>query len=226
MHQSSGSNTSPIASKPKEAIPIFLVDDHAVVREGIRRLLELDGDVVIVGEADSAEEALNQLRFCAPKVVLMDIRLPGISGIEATRHIKAQHPDLRVLILSAFGDEHLAQAIEAGADGYVLKTTKRAELMEAVRRAAQGHALIDQDLTGNLLNQFAKLFKNSQVQGLKQRQLVILKRVSEGASSKKIAVELSISDATFKRDMRRIFDHFGVNDRAQAVAEAYKRSLL
>lgn len=135
MHQSSGSTTHPVASKPKVAIPIFLVDDHTVVREGIRRLLELEGDVVIVGEADSAEEALTQLRYCAPKVVLMDIRLPGISGIEATRHIKAQHPDLRVLILSAFGDEHLAQAIEAGADGYVLKTTKRAELMEAVRRA-------------------------------------------------------------------------------------------
>ena len=148
------------------------------------------------------------------------------SGIEATRHIKAQYPDLRVLILSAFGDEHLAQAIEAGADGYVLKTTKRADLMEAIKQAAQGHSLIDKDLTGNLLGQFAKLYKDSQIQGLTLRQRMVLKRVSEGASSKKIAGELSISDATFKRDMRGIFDHFGVSDRAQAVAEAYKRSLL
>ena len=226
MYQSSGISTQPVVSKPQRAIPVFLVDDHAVVREGIQRLLELEGGIVVVGEAGSAEEALTQLRYCAPKVILMDIRLPGLNGIEATRLIKVQHPDLRVLILSAFGDEHLAQAIEAGADGFVLKTTKRAELMEAIKLAAQGQSLIDQDLTGNLLGQFAKLYKKSQIQGLTQRQLIVLKRVSEGVASKKIASELSISDATFKRDMRGIFDHFGVNDRVQAVAEAYKRSLL
>lgn len=210
----------------KAPIPIFLVDDHAVVREGISRLLELDAGVTVVGEAGSAEEALNQLRFCAPEVVVMDIRLPGIDGIAATRQIKAQYPNIRVLVLSAFGDEYLAQAIEAGADGYLLKTTKRADLMDAITQLAQGRSLIDRDLTGNLLREFSDLYKDSQARDLTQRQLTILTRASEGASTKEIAAELSISRATFTRDLHRIFDVFGVGDRIQAVAEAYRRGLL
>lgn len=211
---------------PGTPIRIFLVDDHAVVREGIRQLLELDGGVTVVGETGSAEEALTQLRFCSPEVVVMDIRLPGIDGIAATRQIKAQCPNIRVLVLSAFGDEYLAQAIEAGADGYLLKTTKRADLMDAITQLAQGRSLIDRDLTGNLLSEFSNLYKDSQALGLTQRQLTILTRASEGAPTKEIAAELSISRATFTRDLRRIFDVFGVSDRTQAVAEAYRRGLL
>ena len=207
-------------------IPVFLVDDHPVVREGIRRVLEMDEGISIVGEADSAEEALNQLQFSSLEVVLMDIRLPGISGIEATRQLKSEHPEVHVVILSAFGDEYLAQAIEAGADGYVLKTATQAELVSAVKQAAIGQSPIDSDLTARLLSQFAELSKLSQTKGLTQRQLAILRQVAQGIPSKEIGAALAISEATFKRNMRAIFDYLGVNDRAQAVAEAYKRQLL
>ena len=103
-------------------IQVFLVDDHPVVREGIRRLLELEEGISVVGEVASGEEALKQMDARPADVVLMDIRLMGIDGIETTRRLKATHPDLRVLILSGFGHEYMSQAIEAGADGYLLKT--------------------------------------------------------------------------------------------------------
>ncbi len=207
-------------------IPVFLVDDHTIVREGIQRLLELDDGREVVGQAGSAEEALDQMEAAEPQVILMDIRLPGVSGIEATRLIKARYPYLRVLVLSAFGHEYLAQAIEAGADGYVLKTAKRDELVAAVKRTAKGQGHIDETLTGGLLGQFAELYKASREQGLSQRQLTVLQRVAQGVPSRDITAELSISDATLKRDVRAVFNYFGVNDRAQAVAEAYKRRIL
>ena len=207
-------------------IPVFLVDDHTIVREGIQRLLELDDGIEVVGQAGSAEEALDQMEAAEPQVILMDIRLPGVSGIEATRLIKARYPYLRVLVLSAFDHEYLAQAIEAGADGYVLKTAKRDELVAAVKRTAKGQGHIDETLTGGLLGQFAELYKASREQGLSQRQLTVLQRVAQGVPSRDITAELSISDATLKRDVRAVFNYFGVNDRAQAVAEAYKRRIL
>jgi len=207
-------------------IRVFLVDDHPLVREGIRRLLATDDAILITGEAATAEEALSKIQSSSPQVILMDIRLPGISGIEATRQLKEQHPDLRVVILSAFGHEYLAQAIEAGADGYVLKTVSPSELVAAVKQAADGQPPIDSDLTAGLLGQFAQLSRLSRSQGLTQRQLAILRGVSQGVPSKEIAAQQAISDATFKRDMRNIFNFFDVNDRAQAVAEAYRRNLL
>lgn len=207
-------------------IPVFLVEDHHIVREGIRRLLELDKEIAVVGEADSAEEALKQVEFSSPQVVFMDIRLPGMDGIEATRQLKARYPEMRVVILSGFGHEYLAQAIEAGADGYLLKTTSQEGLVDAVKQAAGGQTPIDSELATRLFGEFAELYKRSQPAGMTRRQLTILQRVSKGIPSKEIAVELNISDATFKRDMRGIFDYLGVNDRAQAIAEAYNRKLL
>ena len=207
-------------------IRVFLVDDHPVAREGTRRLLGVDGEIAVVGEADSAEEMLKQVEFCTPEVVLMDVQLPGISGIEATRQLKEGHPEVRVVILSAFGHEYLSQAIEAGADGYVLKTASQTELSGAVKQVAGGGSPIDRELMGKLLGQFTELAKRSQSQGLKQRQLTILQGIAQGVPSKKLCAQLAISDATFKRDIRSVFDYLGVDDRAQAVAEAYKRKLL
>ncbi len=207
-------------------IRVFLVDDHPVVREGIRLLLSTDDTILITGKAATAEEALSKIQSSSPQVVLMDIRLPGISGVEATRQLKEQYPDLRVVILSGFNHEYLAQAIEAGADGYVLKTSSPSELVNAVKQAANGQPPIDSNLTAELLGQFAQLSRLSRSQGLTQRQLAILRGVSQGVPSKEIAAQLAISDATFKRDMRNIFNFFVVNDRAQAVAETYRRNLL
>ena len=207
-------------------IRVFLVDDHPVVREGIRRLLERETQIELVGEAEAAEEALEKVESCQPHVVLMDIRLPGIDGIEATRRFTAQHPDIKVIALSSFGQEYLAQAIEAGASGYVLKTSPPQELVQAVRQAASGQAPIDPALTSHLLGQFADLWKVNQSRGLSNRQHEALRLVAKGIPSKEITVRLAISNATLKREIKNIFNHLGVNDRAQAIAEAYNRKLL
>ena len=206
-------------------IKVLLVDDHPVLRMGIRRLLEQDEQILVIGEADSAEEALEKMN-AQPEVVLMDIKLPGLNGIEATRQIVAGHPGIKVIILSAYGSEYLEQAIEAGARGYILKTAAQFELVHAVHQAAQGQTPIDSNLTTTLLDRFAKLWRMSRDQGLSCRQLQALRMVADGVPSKEIAARLAISDATFKRDIKAIFIHLGVTDRPQAVSEAYNRQLL
>ena len=207
-------------------IQVFLVDDHPVVREGIRRLLELEEGISVVGEVASGEEALKQMDARPADVVLMDIRLMGIDGIETTRRLKATHPDLRVLILSGFGHEYMSQAIEAGADGYLLKTAKQHELVRAVEQIAEGQSPIDSNLTAMLLDQFAEMSKLNRSRALVERQLAILRGMAQGLSSQEIAAQLAISDATFKRQLKAIFNYLGANDRAHAVAEAYRRHLL
>ena len=156
----------------------------------------------------------------------MDIRLPGIDGIEATRQLMIKYPHLKVIMLSAYGSEHLAQAIEAGATGYILKTATPSELVHAVLQASSGQSPIDPDLTAGLVSQFAKASRIARHQGLSSRQREILRLVADGMSSREIAATLAISDATFKREMKNIFNYLGVDDRAHAVAEAFKRHLL
>ena len=156
----------------------------------------------------------------------MDVRLPGIDGIEATRQLRAKHPTMKVIILSSFGNEYLGQAIEAGAKGYILKTVTQSELVHAVRQAARGQTPLDPNLTAGLVDRFAELSKLARHHGLSERQLSILRGVAQGVPSKETAAQLASSDATFKRDLRAILNYLGVNDRAQAVAEAYNRQLL
>ena len=201
-------------------IRVFLVDDQALVREGVRRLLELDEQIIVVGEAESAESALAQVRARSPHVVLMDIQLPGADGIEATRQLKARDLDIKVVILSSFGDEYLSQAIEAGADGYILKTATQPDLVHAVLQAAWGASPIDLTLSREMFNQFAKMAKMTQGYGLSWRQQEILRMVAAGAKAIEIAATLAISETTLKREFRKIFDLLGVNDRAHAIAEA------
>ena len=131
-------------------IRVLLVDDHPAVREGTRLLLELDQQISVVGEAGSGEEALEKLEMCKADVVLMDIMMPGVDGIEATRRLRAEHPDVKVVIFSAFGNEYLAQAIEAGATGYILKTATQPEMVELVVQAAGGQYPVDPRLIPRL----------------------------------------------------------------------------
>ena len=210
----------------KNMVRIFLVDDHPVVREGLRRLLELEERIVVVDEASSAEETFGKVHPRSVDAVLMDVKLPGIDGIEATRQLKAKLPDLKVIILSSFGKEYLTQAIEAGADGYILKTTTQKELVQAVLQVAGGQSPIDPNLTAGLFGQFAKVSKLARHHGLSIRQNEILRLVAGGTPSKEIARRLAISDATFRREINSIFNFLGVNDRAHAIAEAYSRRLL
>lgn len=209
-----------------EQIRVFLVDDHPVVREGIRRLLELDEQIQVVGEAENAEDALERVGTTSAKVVLMDIRLPGIDGNEATRRLTAQDPDLRVVILSSFGDPYLTPAIKAGACGYIMKTASQPELVKAVLQAADNQSPIDPSLSGTLVTKFAKMAKITQTQSLSSRQQDMLRMVATGLSSREIETQLFISEATVKREFRNLFNLLGVNGRMRAVAEANERNLL
>ena len=207
-------------------IPVFLVDDHPLVREGIRRLIELDERILVVGEADSGEEAVDGVMATSAKVVLMDVKLPGINGVEATRRLTTQDPHLRVVILSSFGVDYLPPCIEAGACGYILKTATQPEIVSAVLRAAEGDSPIDPKLTTVLLNRQGVQLRMMVGRGLSNRQKEILRLIANGVTSREIAKGMSVSDATLTRELRRIFDFLGVDDRAHAVAAAYRENLL
>lgn len=207
-------------------VRVFLVDDHPLVREGLKRLLELDETIQVVGEAENAEDAIVRPELASTQVVLMDIELPGIDGIEATRQLMARDRELKVVILSGFGDEYLTPAIEAGARGYILKTASQQELVQAVVKAASGQSPITASLGTELFSRFADLSKMTRPSIISGRQQEILRMVVSGLASKEIIQRLSISESTLTREFRNIFDCLGVNSRSQAVAEAYKRKLI
>ena len=207
-------------------VRVFLVDDHPLVREGIRRLMEPEEGIVVVGEAGSAEESFEKVGAQAVDVVLMDIRLTGMDGIEATRRLRANHSDLKVIILSSFGKAYLDQAIEAGASGYILKTATRTELANAVAQAAGGQWYLDPKLTKDLVEIIADPLRQPWGLNLSSRQREILRLIANGMPSNEIETTLIISDSTVDRDLRRIYDVLGVNDRAHAVAEAIRSGLI
>ena len=159
-------------------IDVLLIDDHPMIRVGIRRLLELETLIKVVGEVGSAEEAMELIDVRSAEahdtqpvdVVLMDVKLPGIDGIEATRLLRDKYPEVKVVILSSFGSEFLAQAIEAGAIGFILKTASQQELVHAVVLASNGLSPIDPSLTAGLLDQFAMISKIARHRGLSSRQ--------------------------------------------------------
>ncbi len=209
-----------------ERIRVLLVDDHPMVREGMKRLLEGEGGFEVVGEVDSVEEALVELARGRTEIVVMDIQLPGIDGVEGTRMLKAAHPEVKVVIVSAYGEDYLVPSIDAGADGYLLKTLPPGELVKSMHQAALGQSPVDSALTRHLMNQ-AAAGKASDGEGMPtERQQDVLKLVANGLSSKELASRLYISQTTLKREFRNIFNLLGVNDRAHAVAEAYRRSLI
>ena len=209
-----------------ERIRVLLVDDHPMVREGMKRLLEGEGGFEVVGEVDSVEEGLEELERGKVEIVVMDIQLPGVDGVEGTRLMKARHPEVKVVIVSAYGEDYLVPSIEAGADGYLLKTLPPGELVKSMHQAALGQSPVDSALTRHLMNQ-AAAGKGSAGEGMPtERQQDVLKLVANGLSSKELASRLFISQTTLKREFRNIFNLLGVNDRAHAVAEAYRRNLI
>ncbi len=213
--------------EPGKPVKVFLIDDHQVVREGTRRLIELDGSAVVVGEAGSGEDALNAPTLGLADVVLCDIMLPGMDGIATTKKVVEKYPHLRVVILSSFGDSYLGQALEGGAAGYILKRATKDELARAVREAASGGAPLSPALNAVLVNRYREMQTQKPGQnGLSDRQREVLKMVAQGITTKEIASRLFLSPATVKRELRHIFDMIGVTNRAHAVAEAQKKGLI
>lgn len=209
-------------------IKVLLVDDHQVIREGLRRILELDKEIQVVAEAASGEEALIQVENSSPDIVLMDIKMPGMGGIEAIRQLRRKHPRLNIIVLTVYGDQYLAEAIEAGASGYLIKDISRDELLQAIHKAYRGEAPLAPAITRTLITEYATLAKNKVAHRatLTQRQLQILRLIASGATNREIAAQLFISQATVKRETANIFAKLNVRDRAEAVSQAHKRNLL
>ncbi len=230
LEATKGSKESPVGrgggERPGERIRVLLVDDHPMVREGMKRLLEGEGGFEVVGAVDSVEDALEELQRGRTQIVVMDIQLPGVDGVEGTRLLKASYPEVKVVIVSAYGEDYLVPSIDAGADGYLLKTLPPGELVKSMHQAALGHSPVDSALTRHLMNQ-AAAGKGPEGEGMPtERQQDVLRLVSNGLSSKELASRLYISQTTLKREFRNIFNLLGVNDRAHAVAEAYRRSII
>ncbi len=212
--------------KESPTIKVLLVDDHHVVREGLRRILELDDGISVIGEARSGEEAIVKAVALSPDVIIMDLKMPGIDGIAATREIKQKLPDVNVLVLTLYAEDFVAQAVEAGVSGYLLKDSDIEQITKGVHQVHTGLSPIAPSLTRGLVSQFAKLSRNNRSSLLTKRQAEILNLVADGESGKKIGERLFLSTSTVKREIRHIFDKLGVNDRAHAVSEGMKQHLI
>jgi DNA-binding NarL/FixJ family response regulator len=184
------------------------------------------GDIQIIGEAVSGEEALVQAQRLQPDVVLMDIKMPGMDGIETTRRLREKVPDACVVMLTLYDDEYVTQAIEAGASGYILKDASGEQLIQAIYDARRGYAPLTPSLTREVLTKLANLSRASRDSVLTGRQREILKLVAAGLARKEVAAKLFISEATVKKELTVIFDKLGVSDQTQAVVEALKRRLI
>jgi DNA-binding NarL/FixJ family response regulator len=214
---------------PESPIRALIVDDHPVTREGLRTALELSDEiVVVVGEAANGEEAVDRARELTPDVVFMDVRMPGMDGIEATRRIRLAAPATKVILITI--DESrgaISEAIQAGVSGYLLKDASPDALVDAARNAVEGNAVIHPQLTKTFIEEV----RLSETEGpkttpLSKREREILQKVADGSTTRQVATELGISPHTVKTHLERIFEKLSANDRAQAVAIAIRTGIV
>jgi DNA-binding NarL/FixJ family response regulator len=205
------------------SVRVLVVDDHPVVRDGLRGMLGTQGDLEVVGEAADGAEALAVAARARPDVVLMDLRMPGMDGVTAIGRLAAEQPSARVLVLTTYDtDQDVARAIEAGATGYLLKDAPREELFRAVRAAARGETVLAPSVATKLVGRL----RAGSGPALSQRELEVLALVARGATNRQAAAELFISEATVKTHLLHAFAKLGVGDRTAAVTVAMERGLL
>jgi DNA-binding NarL/FixJ family response regulator/predicted Ser/Thr protein kinase len=218
---------SPAALKTTPQIKVLLVDDHAVVRQGLRTFLELQDDMLVAGEAANGAEAIEQAKLTQPDVVLLDLMMPQMGGVEATPHIIAACPQARVIILTSFGeDDQVIPAIRAGAQGYLLKDIPPRDLVQAVREAYQGKAQLHPDVARKLMSAVAAPPPApSPEPDLTERELEVLRLIAQGMNNQQIAQTLTISEKTVKTHVSNILGKLEVDDRTQAAIYALKKGL-
>lgn len=214
-------------------IRLLIVDDQRLMRDGLRTLLELEPDLVVAGEAEDGASALEKYADILPDVVLMDIRMPRLDGVEATRRIRQRWNEARIIILTTFDDDALVfDGLRAGALGYLLKDVSGEELAEAIRKVAGGGALIEPSVARKVLAEFARLapparpFQEQITEPLSERELEILKLLAQGATNRQIASQLFLAEGTVKNYISAILDKLGVEDRTQAALRARELGLL
>ncbi len=237
------SNGEPVqpggAERPGEVsgpISVVLADDQALMRMGFRMVLEAEDDINVVGEASDGTAALAQAKALHPDVILMDVRMPGMNGIEATERIAQECPGTRVLILTTFDlDEYAFAGLRAGASGFLLKDTRPTELAEAIRTVASGEAVVSPRITQRMLEMFASSLPNSgkpaqpsdpRIDSLTPREKEILVLISQGMSNAEIADSLVVSATTVKTHVGNVLAKLDVRDRVQAVVVAYETGLM
>ena len=237
------SNSEPLqpggAERPGEisgTISVVLADDQALMRMGFRMVLEAEEDIAVVGEASDGTSALAQAKALHPDVILMDVRMPGMNGIEATERIAQECPGTRVLILTTFDlDEYAFAGLRAGASGFLLKDTRPTELAEAIRTVASGEAVVSPRITQRMLEMFATSLPNSgtpaqasdpRIDSLTPREKEILVLMSQGMSNAEIAEHLVVSATTVKTHVGNVLAKLDVRDRVQAVVVAYETGLM
>jgi DNA-binding NarL/FixJ family response regulator len=213
-------------------VTVVLADDQALVRRGFRLILEAEPDLRVVAEAADGQQAIDAVGRHRPAVVLMDIQMPGVDGLEATRRILAQeHNATRVLILTTFErDDYVFQALQLGASGFLLKTAPPEDLVTAVRVVAGGEALLSPSVTRRVIEEFASSHRHvpraPDLDRLTQRELEVLRLLAEGLSNAEIAGRLYLSEATVKTHTSNILAKLGLRDRVQAVIFAYRQRLI
>ncbi len=203
---------------------VVIADDHRIVREGLAFMLSDEAEIDIVGEAESGEELLDVLANVEADIVLLDVRMPGMSGLEALELVRDRHPEVKVIILSMHEDaSYVHTAVERGAAGYLLKSTGQRELMRALRAVADGNAYLQSEVTAPLL---AQVVGADEPAALSPREQHVLQLVAEGLENKQIARQLDISEATVKTYLKSIFERLGARGRAEAVAIGLRRGLI
>lgn len=210
-------------------ISVLLVDDHQIVIEGLRKLLGVAGDIDVTGEAHDAATALELARKLNPDVIMLDLRMPGATGIQAARRLRQQEYSGAIIVLTSYGDKaYVRQALEAGADSYLLKNTPSTELIESIRSAARGRRQLSPELLDGVLEEFGGLAREKTVRDadLSEEDLRMLTLASEGATNREIGVALNRSEIAVKKRLQVVFQKLDVNDRAHAVAEALRRGLI
>ena len=216
-----------VAVSMPDKITLLLVDDHPVVRQGLRLMLSAEADLEVVGEAASGEEALQRVQELRPQVVLMDIRLPGMSGTEATRLIKEARPDTLVIVMSMYDSEmYVLQAIRAGASGYLIKDSPRALLCEAIRTVVDGGTIVPKGVLRSAAGGLGTGAGLRDPRRLSAREMEVLRLLAEGYANKAIASELNLAEVTVKKHVQSIIGKLGVSDRTQATVVSVRLGLV
>lgn len=215
-------------------IRVLIADDHQIVREGLAAILNEQNDIVVVGLAADGNEAIAKARELSPDIVLMDISMPNMNGIEATHKIKNENPSIGVIVLTIYSEEKfIFDLVRAGASGYLLKDVDSGQIAKAIKVVANGESILNPSIANKILSEFSKISKKNEKQGyfknhdgLTRQELIVLNLLAEGKTNKEIAKEMGLSEKTIKNHMYKIFKRLKVKDRTRAVILAMQRGYL